>query len=117
MAHFESTRRDVLKGAAALAGSAALCAGASQALADEAAGSEFDKQTDVLVLGAGAGGCYAANFAMQQGASVIVVEAASKIGGTAILSGGFYHTWDIDADNVDEKLASADPSRRRLYME
>lgn len=117
MAHFESTRRDVLKGAAALAGSAALCAGASQALADEAAGSEFDKQTDVLVLGAGAGGCYAANFAMQQGASVIVVEAASKIGGTAILSGGFYHTWDIDAGNVDEKLASADPSRRRLYME
>lgn len=86
-------------------------------MAGEAAKETFDKTTDVLVLGAGAGGCYAANFAMQQGAQVIVVEASSKVGGTAVLSGGFYHTWDIDADNVDEKLASADPGRRRLFME
>ena len=77
----------------------------------------FDRTTDVLVLGAGAGGCYAANFAMQQGAQVLVVEASSRVGGTALLSGGFYHSWDITADNVDEKLASADPHKRHLYIE
>lgn len=119
MNDMQTTRRTMVKGAAVGAlGAAAICAaGSRMAMAGEAAKETFDKTTDVLVLGAGAGGCYAANFAMQQGAQVIVVEASSKVGGTAVLSGGFYHTWDIDADNVDEKLASADPGRRRLFME
>lgn len=118
MAEIKTTRRAMMKGAAAgLAGAAALCVAGGAAQAQEAAEPQFDKTTDVLVLGGGAGGCYAANFAMQQGASVVLVEAASHVGGTAILSGGFFHSWDITPENVDEKLASADPARRKLYME
>ena len=118
MAEIKTTRRAMVKGVAAgAAGVAAICAASSVARAGEAAGQEFDKQTDVLVLGGGAGGCYAANFAAQQGAAVTLVEAASHVGGTAILSGGFFHSWDITPENVDEKLASADPARRKLYME
>lgn len=114
----ETSRRGFLKGAALGSAAVAAVAGAAVAQADEAeAAAAFDEETDVLVLGAGAGGCYAAAYAMQQGAKVIVVEAAPKVGGTAILSGGFFHTWDIDADNVDQMLRSADPHRRQLFIE
>ncbi len=113
-----SSRRELLAGTAAgVAGAAgvAFASGSRVAGAEEEAA--FDKECDVLVLGAGAGGCFAARYAMIEGASVIVVEAASHVGGTAVLSGGFYHTWDITPENVDEKLALADPHKRRLFME
>lgn len=115
------TRRGFLTGTAAAGATALACAAGagtvSQAAADETGGVQFDSQTDVLVLGAGAAGCYAACFALQQGASVTLVEAASHVGGTAVLSGGYYHTWDITPENVDEKLASADPHKRALFIE
>jgi len=43
---------------------------------------------DILVIGAGAAGLPAAIFAAEGGASVLVVEAADKIGGTFHLSSG-----------------------------
>lgn len=43
---------------------------------------------DVLVLGAGAAGMPAAIFAAQQGARVVLIEAAERIGGTFHLSSG-----------------------------
>lgn len=110
-----ATRRGFLAAGAA-AGAAGAMAGASLAAADEA-GLSFDETTDVLVLGGGAGGCYAARYAMEQGARVILVEACSKLGGTALLSGGGFHTWDITPDNVDEALAHSEPSRRRQFIE
>ncbi len=113
-----TSRRTFLAGTALGGAAIAAAAGSTVARADEAnTAQQFDEETDVLVLGAGAGGCYAANFAMQQGAQVIVVEAAPQVGGTAVLSGGFFHTWDITADNVDQMLASADPHRRQLFIE
>lgn len=111
-----TSRRTLLKGGAL--GSTCIALGATSALAEEAPASpDFDEQTDVLVLGGGAGGCFAANFAKQQGAEVILVEASSLLGGTALLSGGFFHTWDITADNVDQMLPSSDPHRRQLFIE
>ncbi len=112
----KTSRRTFLKGAT-VGGAALATAGAAVAQADEAAAGQFDEETDVLVLGAGAGGCYAANYAMQQGARVVIVEASPKVGGTALLSGGYFHTWDITPENIDQLLPSADPNRRRIFIE
>ena len=48
----------------------------------------WDLEADVVVIGAGATGLPAAVKAVDEGASVIVVEANYDIGGHAILSGG-----------------------------
>jgi succinate dehydrogenase/fumarate reductase flavoprotein subunit len=47
---------------------------------------------DVLVLGAGMAGLSAAGYAAEHGASVIVLERARSIGGSALLSGGILWT-------------------------
>lgn len=49
---------------------------------------KWDREADVVVIGAGAAGLPAAIEAVQKGASVIVVEANFDIGGHAIVSGG-----------------------------
>jgi hypothetical protein len=49
---------------------------------------EWDREADVVVIGAGATGLPAAIVAREAGASVIVVEAEADIGGHAITSGG-----------------------------
>ena len=48
----------------------------------------WDREVDVVVIGAGATGMPAAIVAREAGASVIVVEAEADIGGHAITSGG-----------------------------
>ena len=83
------SRRQFLKGAAA--GSVAVAAGSlipqSSAFA-QGAPTKWDKEADVVVIGAGATGLPAAIVAQEAGAKVILVEAASDIGGHAITSGG-----------------------------
>lgn len=117
-----ASRRDFLKIATCggVATASVLLAGCSSSENSGKAGStatgSFDQTTDVLVLGGGSGGCFAANYAMRQGASAIVVEADERIGGTTLLSGGFYHTWDITPENIDQMLASADPERRTFFI-
>jgi len=49
---------------------------------------DWDREADVVVIGSGATGLPAAIVAREAGASVIVVEAESHIGGHAITSGG-----------------------------
>jgi succinate dehydrogenase/fumarate reductase flavoprotein subunit len=48
----------------------------------------WDREADVIVIGSGATGLPAAVVAREAGASVIVVEAESHVGGHAITSGG-----------------------------
>lgn len=48
----------------------------------------WDKQADVVIVGAGATGLPATIEAIEQGASVIVIDANWDVGGHAILSGG-----------------------------
>jgi succinate dehydrogenase/fumarate reductase flavoprotein subunit len=48
----------------------------------------WDREADIVVIGSGATGLPAAVVAREDGASVIVVEAESHIGGHAITSGG-----------------------------
>ena len=80
------SRRDFIKTTAA--GAAALTGlGAEEARA-QGRPSHWDKEADVVVIGAGATGLPAAIQAAEEGASVILIDANSDVGGHAILSGG-----------------------------
>lgn len=73
--------KNIAAGAAALAG-VGLEAEAQPRLL------RWDKQADVVVVGAGATGLAAAVEAVENGASVILIDANFDVGGHAILSGG-----------------------------
>jgi urocanate reductase len=68
--------------------------GAVAAIPAQAAAAEaitWDREVDVVVIGAGAGGLVAAIAAREKGASVLVVEKNFDIGGRAMMSfGGLY---------------------------
>lgn len=68
----------------------------------------LEETADVIVVGAGGAGLSAAAGAAQQGASVIVLEAAGMVGGATIRSGGHLLVFDdaINAsmDRNDEAL-------------
>ncbi len=83
------SRRDVIKnaglaGAAAAAGLAAPNPAEAQAAAIPR---NWDREADVVVIGAGATGMSSAIVAREAGSSVIIVEAEPDIGGHAICSG------------------------------
>ena len=89
-----TSRRQFLKsGAVVGAGGAATLAGlgASPAQAAQAEEIRWDREVDVVVIGAGASGLPAAIAARDGGASVLVVEQHFDIGGIAIMSGGNIH--------------------------
>ncbi len=87
------SRRDFVKSTAAGIGATAFAgigvAGAEAALpAQVAVPRRWDREADVVVIGSGATGLPAAIQATEDGASVIVIDANSDVGGHAILSGG-----------------------------
>ncbi len=73
---------DAIKAAAA----ACIAQAKGETVADEA--EAVQTEADVIVIGAGAAGLSAASAAAENGASVIVLEANGRTGGSAILSGG-----------------------------
>jgi succinate dehydrogenase/fumarate reductase flavoprotein subunit len=82
-----SRRRFLTTGAAA----GAVAASATSAQAQAAGGTRWDREADVVVIGAGAGGLPAAIAAREKGASVVIVEMNFDIGGRAMMSyGGLY---------------------------
>jgi NADPH-dependent 2,4-dienoyl-CoA reductase/sulfur reductase-like enzyme len=79
-------RRDFLTTGAAVG---AVAIGATPARAADALA--WDREADVVVIGAGAGGLVAGIAAREKGASVIIVEKNFDIGGRAMMSyGGLY---------------------------
>ena len=89
-----TSRRQFLKsGAVVGAGGAATLAGlgARAPQAAQADAIRWDREVDVVVIGAGAAGLPAAIAARDGGASVLVVEQHFDIGGIAIMSGGNIH--------------------------
>ena len=52
---------------------------------------EFSDRVDVVVLGAGMGGCCAALEAARAGASVLILERSAAAGGTSCLAGGHFY--------------------------
>src|SRR5713101_6894152 len=83
--HAAIDRRSFLaSGAAVVAIAEAPAAQAAEAIA-------WDREVDVVVIGAGAGGLVAAIAAREKGASVLIVEKNFDIGGRAMMSyGGLY---------------------------
>lgn len=82
------SRRDFIKTTATGAGAAALTGLGVEAAKAEGRPAHWDKEADVVVIGAGATGLPAAIQAAESGASVILIEANTDVGGHAILSGG-----------------------------
>jgi len=82
------SRRDFIKTTAAGAGAAALAGVGVEAAKPEGRPAHWDKEADVVIIGAGATGLPAAIQAAEAGASVIVIDANTDVGGHAILSGG-----------------------------
>jgi len=82
----QCARREFLRTAAATG--TAMAAGSLVPEARPAIPAKWDKEADVVVVGAGAVGLPAAIEAVENKASVILVEANKDVGGHAILSGG-----------------------------
>ncbi len=101
-------------GAAIALGAAA----ASKAHADESAPAGDDDTTaDLIVVGTGAAGFVAALKAADGGASVIMLEANSLVGGTTLLSGAHYKFInDFYLDNLPERTEESD-EEVRLYLD
>lgn len=125
-----NTRRDFVKLAAGgLAGVAAagVLAGCSAESSTQGSsgGNEvdnnalaFDAETDVLILGGGSGGAFAAHFALEAGKRVILIEASPTLGGTLLSAGGGFHTWNLsDPDQIAKQLPYADEKMIKLFME
>ena len=86
------TRRDFVKTAAAGLGASALAGVEAAPIASAQSGAQvpkrWDREADVVIIGAGATGLPAAIEAIENGASVIIVDANTDVGGHAIVSGG-----------------------------
>src|SRR5262245_24204063 len=87
MAQDKISRRDWVKTAGA-AGLASLVGPPGGAAAQARPPRRWDRETDVVVIGAGATGFPAAIVAREAGAEVVLLEAENHVGGHAILSGG-----------------------------
>jgi succinate dehydrogenase/fumarate reductase flavoprotein subunit len=82
------SRRDFIKTTATGAGAAALTGLGVEVAKAEGRPAHWDKEADVVVIGAGATGLPAVIQAAEGGASVILIDANTDVGGHAILSGG-----------------------------
>ena len=97
-----------------LASGAAVVAIAEAPAAQAAEAIAWDREVDVVVIGAGAGGLVAAIAAREKGASVLIVEKNFDIGGRAMMSfGGLY----IGGGNRLQKAKSVEDSADRAFAD
>src|SRR5258707_497197 len=97
-----------------LASGAAVVAIAEAPSAQAAEAIAWDREVDVVVIGAGAGGLVAAIGAREKGASVLIVEKNFDIGGRAMMSfGGLY----IGGGNRMQKAKSVEDSPDRAFAD
>ncbi|MFN3233574.1 MAG: FAD-dependent oxidoreductase [Alphaproteobacteria bacterium] len=99
------SRRAVLTGAAA--GTAAATLGAITLSTNSARAEQtWNRETDILVVGAGSAGLTAAVIASSNGDNVIVVEKAAEPGGTCAKSGGVFwipNHFALKAKGIEDK--------------
>lgn len=81
----------------------------------EARGQAFDREVDVVCVGAGAGGMSAALTAAIEGLDVLIVEKTPFVGGSTAVSGGA--VW-IPGNDQAAGLGRADtPAEAKLYLD
>ena len=64
--------------------------------------SHFERECDVLVVGAGSAGCYAADSAARLGARVILCEISENIGGMSVIGGVTTHYYGSPGGSFEE---------------
>lgn len=103
-----ASRRDVLKTLAAGTAASLVPIAATHAAPKKSDATKWAGEADVLVVGSGAAGMSAAIAAVNQGASVIVLEKMPFQGGTALKSGGVFwipdNAWLKSQGVADERL-------------
>jgi hypothetical protein len=113
-----SSRREFLKGTTVAAGVAVTAAGlgaTATAAADEPGA---DYTCDVVVAGAGVGGLAAAVSAVEQGASVVLVEASGAVGGTSrFAAGAFGPRFGTAWDATYAKVPLSDPDLSAVVLD
>ena len=72
---------------------------------------EWNRETDVIVVGGGLAGYCAALEAAAAGVNVLLFEKQPAVGGSSVLSGGFFAFAGTDM----QKAAGIDDSNARLY--
>lgn len=78
-------------------------------------GETIEKETDVVVIGAGGAGLAAAVSAHQNGAEVIVLEKMPKVGGNTIISGAAYNAVDPKRQQLQGIEDSVDKHFQQTY--
>lgn len=68
---------------------------------------------DVIVIGAGGAGLSAASAASEQGARVLIVEAAAKAGGSTALAGGVFYA---AGTSLQREAGIEDPGAEAMYQ-
>ena len=74
---------------------------------------QWTRETDVIVIGGGLAGYCAALEAAATGADVLLMEKQSQIGGSSVLSGGFF----AFAGTNMQKAAGIEDSNERLLAD
>ncbi len=109
-------RRDFIKGAAVGAGAVALSGLGITAAEAAQSPQKWDKETDVVVAGAGGGGLPAALQAVKAGAKVILLEKDSLIGGNSRYSG--WCDWpEFSYEEMRRYSPAGDPEWQKVMLE
>ena len=108
------SRREFVKTSAVVGTAAAVGESPFSIRPDQSQEIEWDRQADVVVIGAGAGGFAAAIAARDQGVSVMLVEQNFDIGGRAILSGGSCY---LGGGNWLQKEAGIEDSPEAVFYD
>lgn len=114
------SRRNLLKEVALLAvGSAAVTAfSGCSAETKSTSGTSQSKEVDVLVIGAGLGGLIAAASAAEQGASVLLIEASTRVGSTALMCSGNMTTHGSNSvPELQENAPLTDPLLGQAFLD
>jgi flavocytochrome c len=74
---------------------------------------DWNRETDVIVVGGGLAGYCAALEAAASGARVLLFEKEPEVGGSSVLSGGFFAFAGTDM----QKAAGVDDTNERLYAD
>jgi urocanate reductase len=69
---------------------------------EKASPAEVEDSADIVIIGGGGAGLSAATTALEQGASVIIIEKMGYVGGNTMISGGIYNAPDEELQSKAE---------------